>query len=251
MIFAVAAGAVLVLVLCFFLLTYMRSLAFSHHITNETITLPVQMEDNHILFISDIHRRQLKPGFFRTFSKTPDMVWIGGDLAERGVNEKTLKHNLKVLSSIAPVYFVFGNNDYEWPEASFTRILHQFNVTILKNSAVTFKDTWTLSGIDDMNRGIPEFETALKGSRGPVILLSHNPEAAWAVSGFDKVVCVVSGHTHGGQIRLGPFGIAEKAGWTLKGGKPVFISSGYGTTQIPLRLGTKAECHVLRIKGCS
>ncbi|WP_161524713.1 metallophosphoesterase [Alteribacter lacisalsi] len=202
-----------------------------------------------MLLISDIHRRKTDVVVKDHRSSDFDMVWIGGDLAEKGVPEERIRQNLEELSSLAPVYFVWGNNDYEGAAAAMESVLKEFGVTILRNSSVEFQEeggSWTLAGVDDLTMGRPSFTRIEDGLSDIAVLLSHNPDAVrWFQTG--RFTCAVSGHTHGGQIRLGPFGIAERGGWKYRNGMRLFISEGYGTTRLPLRLGTRSEYHILHI----
>ncbi|WP_370314234.1 hypothetical protein [Guptibacillus hwajinpoensis] len=59
---------------------------------------------------------------------------------------------------------------------------------------------------------------------------------------------ILSGHTHGGQIRLFGWGIREKGGIKNINGTTVVISNGYGTTTLPLRLMAPAESHIFILK---
>ncbi|WP_051314689.1 metallophosphoesterase [Alteribacter aurantiacus] len=240
---------VLITIGMYFLFSYMHGLAMSHHLSKETIKLPGKFGETNVLFITDIHFRTLDESLFTPYSTKIDMVWIGGDLVEKKVKKEALEHNLNVLSSLGPVYFVFGNNDYEWPESAFAELLDKYDVTVLHNRSIIFHRCWTLAGVDDFTNGEPDINKALSRTVGPTIVLSHNPEIAHDLGEYTDVHYIFSGHTHGGQIRLGPFGIAEKSGWAVKSNKRVFISSGFGTTQFPLRLGTKAEWHLITIKG--
>ncbi len=234
------------------ILNYMHRLAHSHRLTKETLTLPVNIREINVFFITDIHRRKLNAPFFKTLRGQVDMVWIGGDLLEKGVSAEQLKENLTILNKIGKIFFVWGNNDYEWPQSELTKLFEDHEVTVLKNQCYPFSeygDVWTLAGVDDLSTGELDYEKTIQGAAGPCILLSHNPDIVNELPSFMNIVYLLSGHTHGGQIRLGPFGIAEKGGWKRKNDIPMLISHGYGTTKLPLRLGTEAEAHLINIRS--
>ena len=65
-----------------------------------------------IFFISDIHRRKVSEKSYEQIQGKVDIVIIGGDLTERESLER-VKDNIIELKKLGPVFFVWGNNDYE------------------------------------------------------------------------------------------------------------------------------------------
>ncbi|MFP3472451.1 hypothetical protein R0J90_20570, partial [Micrococcus sp. SIMBA_144] len=61
----------------------------------------------------------------------------------------------------------------------------------------------------------------------------------------DGIDLMISGHTHGGQIRLFGWGLYKKGRLENLPETTLLVSNGYGTTAIPLRLGAPAETHLL------
>ena len=68
----------------------------------------------------------------------------------------------------------------------------------------------------------------------------------------------LSGHTHGGQIRLPGIGILHNAstapmhwsyGLTVENGRTLYVSAGLGTSLIPLRIGVPPEFAILDVNG--
>ncbi len=80
------------------------------------------------------------------------------------------------------------------------------------------------------------------------VLVSHNPAIMNKIKPEDHIHLVLSGHTHGGQIRLLGMGLHEKGGINKSGKTVLLVSNGYGTTMLPLRLGAKSETHLITIK---
>ena len=68
-----------------------------------------------------------------------DIVIIGGDLTEKNVPIERVKKNLNKLKSLGPVYFVWGNNDYETDFRKLDAIFLDSGVKVLDNTAVTFE----------------------------------------------------------------------------------------------------------------
>ncbi|NQD51384.1 metallophosphoesterase, partial [Bacillus altitudinis] len=83
-----------------------------------------------IFFISDTHRRLISDTLLAEVKEQqPDVIMIGGDLAEKGVPYARVEENVKRLARIAPVYFVWGNNDHELHQQKLKDILHTYQVT--------------------------------------------------------------------------------------------------------------------------
>ena len=87
------------------------------------------------------------------------------------------------------------------------------------------------------------------------VLLSHNPDVfpVAARQGYDLTI---SGHTHGGQIRVellsedlnpGRFYTPYVDGVYRRGPASIFVSRGIGTIALPVRLGAPPEVSLLRL----
>jgi len=114
-----------------------------------------------------------------------------------------------------------------------------------------------VAGVDDLTEGRPDLRTALAGvpDEPPLILLAHNPDI-WLDARVIAADLVLSGHTHGGQVRLPVLGVAHTqgthlsrqrpAGWFERGGTRMFVSRGLGES-IPLRLGVRPQVALIRL----
>jgi uncharacterized protein len=238
------------------LLLYMVREAFLNKIVHHEFAFrefPATFGKVTIFFISDIHRRVIADKVLEVVKGKADIVIIGGDLTEKGVPFERVKENLKKLKQLAPVYFVWGNNDYETDYRKLDATFHDYGIKVLDNTAVTFEskngDKLSVLGIDDMNLHRDRLDLALSDAepKSFKILASHYPNITNKLMPEHKINLVLSGHTHGGQIHIlgySPFkrGRVEKLGNTT-----VLISNGYGTTGVPLRLGAPAECHLITL----
>jgi len=125
----------------------------------------------------------------------------------------------------------------------------------LENSAVMLQsrdgEKLALIGVEDMSKRRAKLEKALQGvdENAFRILASHNPKIVGRLRPEHRISLVISGHTHGGQIRLFSFGLYEKGGLKSVNGTAVYVSNGYGTTTIPLRLGAPAETNLITIRS--
>lgn len=201
-----------------------------------------------LMFISDVHRRKLRSDMF---NDKVDIVVIGGDFVERGVPEQRLRENLQVLRELAPVYYVFGNNDREIGEKRLRELFEEQGAVILDDESVELfgNAKLKLTGIDYFAFREHSVEDAFcnVSKDDSVIFVSHTPFVFKHVKQHYPVSLLMAGHTHGGQIRFGPFGVFDHGSLTSTSGITELISNGFGTTSVPLRLGAKAQYHILEI----
>ena len=206
-----------------------------------------------IFFISDIHRRRISKKLIAKAGGPFDAVIIGGDLAEGGVPESRIRRNISRLSALGPIYYVWGNNDREVGEALIRSAISDAGGTVLDNESDELMSgpvRWMLVGTDDTSSFNVNVNQAFRNVRegDAVIFVSHSPRVFDMLGSRDPEVRI-AGHTHGGQIRLGRFGMLEKGSFRSDNGKVELVSNGYGTSLVPLRLGAPAECHVIRLRA--
>ncbi|RRN73012.1 metallophosphoesterase [Peribacillus simplex] len=207
-----------------------------------------------IFFISDLHRRIISDKLIEGARDKADLVIIGGDIRESGVPIERVEKNILKLKELGPLYFVWGNNDYEGDFHELDATLLKHGVKMLDNTAVSFESQngrkIALLGIDDITEERDRLDLALSdcGNEAFRILVSHNPLIMKQLIPEHQIGLVLSGHTHGGQIRifgLGPY----KIGSIKKEGECLFMTSnGYGTSTVPLRLEAKPETHLFNLK---
>jgi predicted MPP superfamily phosphohydrolase len=148
----------------------------------------------------------------------PDLVLITGDLIHH--DSTALDPVVTLLKTFsAPVVVSFGNHDFgpfRGEDEPFDITLPQqvenavtsTGATVLRNKSmpITHADgTLWLVGLDDLWFGDFNPDLAFKDvpANQPVIALSHNPDTAEMLAPH-RPDLILSGHTHGGQIRL-PF----------------------------------------------
>ncbi|WP_449536780.1 metallophosphoesterase [Ferdinandcohnia sp. Marseille-Q9671] len=241
------------------LLLYMWREAQLDRVVTHTLpfsNFPKSFEQITIFFISDIHRRKVSEHIIEEVKGKVDIVIIGGDLTEKGVPFERVKKNLQLLRSLGPTYFVWGNNDYEVDYHELDSILLDMGIKILDNTAVLFEsgegEKVSLLGIDDMKEGRSRLDLALLDAGNEVdfkILVSHNPEIKADLHAEQRINLLLSGHTHGGQIRFWKFGLYPKGGIQQIDKTTIFISNGYGTSGVPLRFGAPPETHLITLQS--
>ncbi len=248
---AIGAGACL-------LLSRMLWEAFLNRVIKHELAFPdfpSTFREISIFFISDVHRRTISNKIIADVSGKADFVVIGGDLMEKGVPINRVRANLEKLKRIGPVYFVWGNNDYEGDYHELDAVLLESGVKILDNTAVNFEseqgEKISLLGVDDLNQQRDRIDIALMDAEKDSfkILACHYPNITEKILPEHKIRLVLSGHTHGGQIHLLGYSPYERGSIKKQKHTTLLISNGYGTTGVPLRLGAPAECHLVTIRN--
>ena len=250
----------MLLIICsvYLLIKYMYRLANLNQVVEHTFNFKhfPDSESMAIFFISDIHRRIISEELIAKVTGKADIVLIGGDLAEKRVPFERIKENLVRLKRVGPVYFVWGNNDYEVERHELDALFLDMDVHELFDTSVLFetKDGGKirLIGIDfydeieqtgRLNQAMQEVE---KDSFK--ILASHTPEIEKEIEDHHGIDLILSGHTHGGQIRMLGLGKYKLGGISQKGHTMILTSNGYGTSLLPLRYSAKPETHLIRLK---
>lgn len=242
-------------------------------------TLPV-LNESHDRPLKVVHISDLHIGFNYDYEdllyhvklvneQSADIVVISGDLFDRidkykGHPEKFIPL-LKTISARLGVFFCFGNHDQRtYQTEHIKRILEGSEIQLLNNFGRTlyFDDEPVyICGLDDILNSKGNVRQALKNREHlshTTITLVHEPDYANFVKKY-KVDLQLSGHSHGGQIRLPLFGAIVtpqlarkyvKGLYTVKnkyGRLIVHVSPGLGTTHLPVRFFCPPEITVLNL----
>ncbi len=232
-----------------------------------------------IAHISDLHNAEIGENNEKLISMLsqaePDIIAITGDLIDsRNTDIETAISFVKEAVEIAPCYYVTGNHEARVAEyGELKSRLEDAGVVVLDNKQVELTrkhSSITLVGLAD-----PSFEEdylfddeeavaevhlqeLLHGSDGYTILLSHRPELfeLYSESGADLIL---SGHAHGGQIRLPAIGgvFAPNQGFLpeydgglySKGTSDMIVSRGIGNSLFPLRINNRPEIILIELYG--
>ncbi len=134
----------------------------------------------------------------------PDAIILLGDYVSGSVGIPDISTVFKGMHAPLGVYAVLGNHEH-WTDAKAVRgELEALGIRVLVNEAVVLRKGETrlaLVGIDDLWAGEVDWQAAFQDvPRGvPVLLASHNPDAALKAEG-QRAALIVSGHTHSGQV---------------------------------------------------
>ena len=237
--------------------------------------LPQSFDGYRIVQVSDLHNNVYGMGQSYLLKKIrdarPDVIVITGDLIDRNTsNVDNAMIFINGAVKIAPVFYVTGNHEASLgkPYVDLMLRMNEAGVTCLDNSAVSAiseEDVITLAGVRDpaFDWSRPdakivdeEIKKALSdvSDRQVTILLSHRPELikTYSENGIDLVL---TGHAHGGQVRLpfiGPLyapsqGLFPKysSGLYKEGDTQMYVSRGIGNGLAPLRFNDGPELAVI------
>ncbi len=219
--------------------------------------------------ISDIHFFEYTEPFFvkravrEINALKPDMVLVTGDFVsmapvEKGRAEHYIPLVAELLSHIeCPVkYGVLGNHDWMVNGTEVMECMKAVGIPILRNSNVPIEKDgarfWLAGIMDalsweaDLNKTMP---VTAERDKEPVILMAHEPDILPAVAGLNQVDLMLSGHTHGGQVRipffppllLPPLGKRYVEGHFAMGRTQLYVNRGLGAVGLPFRFNCPAE----------
>lgn len=224
-----------------------------------------------IMQISDLHNHVF--GFNNeqltqtVESVNADIIVLTGDMIDKGTNR--LEHVFSLVEKMTArhphVLFVSGN--HEWKNGytySFFNGLRKRNVMILENQNIQITKrslTVNIVGVGDPSIRHDDLDQAFQNlTEEPyTILLSHSP----GITEIDPAIpadLILSGHTHGGQVRFpfigaltapgqGLFPKLTKGTYKMGPDRYLYIDSGLGTSRLPIRFLNPSQLSLITITG--
>lgn len=229
-----------------------------------------------IALVSDIHAGPYvgKPFIGRLSKKIlalhPDFLFLDGDIIYNRAEAVAKLSPISRAAAAIPSFAVLGDHDYLIRRENGRKITNDavageirgtmgsFGITVLSNESVPLAEGLTLVAVDDLRSGKTDLPRALASAdpKTAVVLLSHNPDVMLDPLSR-KADLVLSGNTHGGQIRLpfiGPVATIPDAlgqkydeGLFEFGNTRLFITSGVGSSGPRARLFNPPEIALLTI----
>lgn len=239
----------------------------------EEVALPLRhmgsaFDDYRIVQISDLHAdRWMTPSRLRTLVEMvnavePDLVVVTGDLVtdpEVG-RDPALAGALGALEARDGCLAVLGNYDYVAGEEVVRDLIAAAGITELDNDFVTLRrggDALHVAGVDDVWQRRARLDLVLQKlpDDTAAILLAHEPDFADIAAASGRFGLQLSGHTHGGQVRLPlygpvlrpPHGRRYDTGTRRAGGMLVHTNRGLGMFPPRLRLNCPPQISVLNL----
>lgn len=227
--------------------------------------LPKRLDGLRIVHLSDIHhspftsldhiRRAIKV----TNRLKPELVLLTGDYVSHDRRYiAPVAEALGELRSSFGTYACLGNHDHWTDPAEVAARFGSHGIDVLINRGFRLDAggaSFWLCGVDDYMVGKTDLKSAIHGSFPDEmkVLLAHNPVLVRQAArrGIDLVL---SGHTHGGQVKLRPDDnrILPKrrlsAGLHRRKETQIYITRGIGTVVVPFRYQCPPEISVIELR---
>lgn len=243
-----------------------------------SINKTTKIENIKIVHLTDLHLGPYKKsGFLKDIIKKiekidPDIVVITGDFIYNKEKDAKYFNDINILTEHYPTYAITGNHEFDQSlpsdpvvdlSGTLKQVLTKNHVDLIDNQSrlIQINDAqFNLAGIQDIwtqPDTINQILQNLHAKNQPNILLAHNPEIILEENSklFDLIL---SGHTHGGQIRLPIIGslseLPTKLGrnfdygvFTLENKNFLEISKGLGESGVRARFFCRPEIVIINL----
>lgn len=226
--------------------------------------LPKKLDGFRLVHLSDIHHSPFTG--LEHISRTvkvanrlkPDMIALTGDYVSHETEYiEPVAEVLGRLDAEFGIHACLGNHDH-WTDAEMvTDSFRRAGINVLINEGLRFtaRDaSFWLCGVDDYMVGKTDLRAALRGSFPDemILLLAHNPVILRQAARFD-VDLILSGHTHGGQVKLRDEDKRILPQRKLQNGlhqrreTQIYITRGIGTVVLPIRYQCPPEISLIEL----
>jgi predicted MPP superfamily phosphohydrolase len=200
-------------------------------------------------------------------AEAPDLIALVGDYADAHVvwggrlEPEPVAAELAALRAPLGRFAVLGNHDWVQYGARSWTALERAGLTVLENRSEAVEARGLrlhVAGAADTRIRRPDVAATLAGvpPGEPVLMLAHDPDLFPEVPA--RVALTLSGHTHGGQIAIpllrlpfipSRYGERYVRGHIAEHGRHLYVTSGLGTSAIPMRLFAPPEIVVLELRA--
>ncbi len=238
---------------------------------------PPRLDNFSIALLSDFHYdasfsvHPLAASIAIVNSLKPDLIALTGDFVSLPLLSSRYA---KAASAAIPcaqflrrmyapfgLWAVLGNHDHYSDPVRITGILQDAGIEVLSNRSVAMEKDgarFWLAGVDDVLGGVADLSASLQQipAGESTVLMAHEPDYADYVTRF-PVDLQLSGHSHGGQIRiplvhpfyLPPLGEKYVSGLYKIGRLTLYTNPGLGTVGIPVRLNCPPEITLITLRS--
>jgi predicted MPP superfamily phosphohydrolase len=228
-----------------------------------------------IALLSDFHYdplysvHPLKAAIAMVNGLSPDLIALTGDFvtspwfsanAKGAAAAEPCAELLRQMHAPHGLWAVLGNHDFFTDAKRVTSALRAAGIQVLINQSTAIEANgvrFWLGGVNDLLGGRADLNATLRpiSSGEATILMAHEPDYADFVARH-PIDLQLSGHTHGGQVRLpllGPLYLPDLgkkyvSGLYKVGDLTLYTNPGLGTVQIPVRLNCPPEITLLTIR---
>ncbi len=240
-----------------------------------------------IVAISDIHggshgvtEERIRQVVEAANAQNPDIIVMLGDfVAQNRGDHKSLKmpeeviaRNLAGLKAPFGVYAVLGNHDGWYDDAKVSATIRNSGIRVLENEIAVISrngEKLRLLGLKDHMKLTPNWQKlsnelkeliAASPDEGDIVVLEHSPDVLPMITGdlliSKKLRLILAGHTHGGQVWLpllgtpvvpSSYGQKYSYGAIRENGVDMFVTTGIGTSILPIRFMMPPEIAVLNV----
>ena len=233
---------------------------------------PAEQDGLVIALLSDLHvgspfngAGKLEEIVARVNQTRPHIVLLAGDYVISGVRggdlvpPETTASLLAKLEAPLGVYAVLGNHDHWYDGPRVRQAFESAGIRVLENENVRVEGEgfdFLLVGIGDLWEVRPDVGAILESLPEEVaaIAFTHNPDLFPEIT--ERVALTLAGHTHGGQVDFpfwgapvvpSRFGERYARGHVMEDGRHLFVTSGLGTSILPVRFRVPPEIALLRV----
>lgn len=222
-----------------------------------------------IHFDNDLNIKNFKKIIKDVNKKKPDIIVLTGDLLSDEISEELSNELISIMNTLEATsgkYIIDGNHDYKYKkwdelaeECGFTIINDTYEVIYQDSYDYIFlagvsNNTYTEKTIEEKMEVTFNFMNSEEFNSTFNILLLHEPDFVKDID-YSKFDLILAGHSHNGQVRLPFIGafytpthskIYYKPYYSLET-SDLYISSGIGTSELPVRLFNKPSYNFYRI----
>ena len=195
----------------------------------------------------------------------PDLILLAGDFVIQGVPggrfepPEAIAEALAKLAAPAGVYAVLGNHDWWFDAPRVRNALESVSIPVLEDRALPISGDrchFWLAGVSDWWEGPHDVRGSLASVPvgALVVVFTHNPDVFPDIP--TSVALTIAAHTHGGQVYIpgvgrpvvpSAYGQRFAIGHIVEQGRHLFVSSGLGTSILPVRFLVPPEVSILTL----
>ena len=246
------------------------------HASIETVKWPSALPPLRIVAVADIHAgaphvdtAKLDRIVAEINAQSPDVVLLLGDYVIQRVlfgtpmSPETIASHLGGLRANRGVFAVLGNHDWHDDGERVWRAFESVGIQVLENRAVPLPgsgDGIWLAGIADDSTRHPDPAGTFRPIpvEAAVVAFTHDPAVFPDIPA--RAALTVAGHTHGGQVSIPFWGalfipgrspLRYACGHVAENGNDLYVTSGIGTSALPVRFNAPPEIVVITLRAPS